>query len=281
MKKMASYEEGMIIDEVFAKAIGLLHEFLITGKKVGFGRTELISLAQSPELLENVRDFIRTRNSIRDWGPQIIKIARKILGEKNVFSDYDTINAWGEGDRYKEKDWGKPLAKNHIPEIKNIFKQCAVDNKNGKNHWILIYTMGISIIDSIKRSEYHSHSFLGSSIGVLPNKELLNSGNEELKTSFSSQYYLIDIIAKNKEDIIANNDQYIIPHTSTVLEILLTLSRWEKIYHYAVDDYYSQGHGLDIYIDKPENTMNDCIIKLLPETKKSTKKIIFAKKIYF
>lgn len=119
--------------EDFGKDLGLVHEAVVTGRKVGAGPEFWSALAHDEGLFRKVVGIVL---------PQVFEftepeqLAVSILGVKNVFGIKAVMNVWDN----------HPLPET-MPTVtfsEEILRQCAKENKRGAD-WHLVWINGFSL----------------------------------------------------------------------------------------------------------------------------------------
>ncbi|MDO8581438.1 MAG: hypothetical protein Q7S16_01055 [bacterium] len=123
----------MVEVEEFGKDNGLVHEAVVTGRKVGAGRPFWSALAGSELLFRKVFDLVEAETGGPSSARMVsLKIARKILGSNRVYAGARVAKKWNVelGDdlpiRFTEAD----------------LQNAALDNASGKADFRLVRVLG-------------------------------------------------------------------------------------------------------------------------------------------
>lgn len=241
-----SLSDGEILDKNFYKAIGLLHEVCVTGRKINFYRYHWGSLAHNQRLFEKVKRFIETENTRSGFLPDFMRDAQRILGEENVFSNYDVVSAWGGDDRLLRREYQAPF------EGRELLAQCALDNEMG-SLWKLIFIQGLSIAEQVKRSQYHTYSVYGSGIGIANCQDSFTASVFQREGRIG--YCLINFKPMQSSSRSAPPE--------TALEALLSLGRLGEKPEFLLGEGCVQ-EEIAILVNRGQDTMQDDYLEAVP-----------------
>jgi len=129
---------GTVRLDEFGKDLGLMHEVVVTGRKVGTPK-ELTSffskLAHDEELFSSLLDSILNRAGLTAAEQLVVEI----LGEGKVLGYKDVCRVW-------QRDL--PEVEPTMLYTEEILAQAAERNQNGEN-WRLVYVNGLSLRDQL------------------------------------------------------------------------------------------------------------------------------------
>lgn len=173
-----------ILDENFGRDLGLMHEVIVTGKKVGFTRHNWASLAHDEYFFTRVRRLDHAYWVHLGWLPEEVREAIKILGPKNVLHHFDVMAVWAADLKHDRGSF------RFVPNWREILENCATQNMMGQGRWVLTFHPGFSLGEQIIRTGYHSWSLLdGYNIGFSHGRYDLQSVE---KDGIPPGYRLID-----------------------------------------------------------------------------------------
>lgn len=245
-----------ILDENFGRDLGLMHEVIVTGKKVDFTRHNWASLAHDEYFFTRVRRLEHAYWVHLGWLPEEVREAVKILGPKNVLHHFDVMAVWAADLKHDRESF------RFVSNWREVLENCATQNTTGQRHWVLAFHPGFSLNEQIIRTGYHSWSLLdGYNIGFSHGRYDLQSVE---KDGIPPGYRLVDFTPWFGKMSFADRvnavkkkmgADYSIVSASVVSAATLAANRLNGDTLLG-DTHHSDGQTV-VYVQWPEDSMQD------------------------